>query len=131
MRAIVERIVSTDTEPSVVEFSTDIGRGLAIWAGANPPRLGTPLDFEIDVDVELAIGVNCERTAAAAATIGFDGASVRFTCFVESVEPDRVVFLRFAESWLAMAESDGSVGAGDWIRCDLPARALRLWPIGY
>ncbi len=130
MRAVIERVVTSDADGTIVEFASDVGRGAAVWAGGSSPRLATTMDFEIDVDVVLADGVNCHSAAPSSAAIVFDGVTVRFTCLVESVDPDRVVVLRFAVNWLSMAESDGSVRAGDWIRCVLPARALRITPIG-
>jgi hypothetical protein len=99
----------------LVHFVTSLGSGWAEWSESDP-AVFTEYEVELDIEEELVWGDTICEVAKQKAAIFYDNDRWTIQGWLESIEPDGLIFLRLGDS-LAILETAGKAPApGAFVR---------------
>lgn len=112
---------------TVVNFSSDIGDGVATWVGANKPAKNYEYDVEIDIDKSIDQVINSSNKNEEQFSISLQGGSTLMNGEVQSVDEDGMAYFRLSQDCLIMIElGDSKVKDGDWISLNLQCEDIEV-----
>ncbi len=120
------RITITDIRElegsSIVTFECDLGKGAARWKNPRArAKVAHKYDVEIDLELTLRIGDNCQVSSERVPRISLEGNSVIVVGSVDGIDVDGMVYLRLAPDCLVMVETDGdAVREAMWLEIVAP-----------
>lgn len=128
MKVKVVDVDRSDPHCVLVCFECRAGVGAAVWSEDEAPVVGNRYGVELDIDTTLTS--EHKVVGGGAPTLKVDGRDVFFDVWVDSVDPDGVIYLRLALDALVMVESSGGIAPGDRLRFGCRARDVSLTVIG-
>jgi hypothetical protein len=113
-------------------FSSNIGSGAGFWAGKSMPFIKSSYDVEIDIDSKFEEGISAFISSNSNNAIMLDGDYLVLNGTIDSIDEDRMVFLRMSLDCLFMIEGGNyKFKVGDWITFKTKISKVKIWPIGY
>lgn len=97
MKVTVLSITQSDSENSIVEFSTSVGNGLAHWRG-QPTIKGQTHDVEVDIEDDFFWGKNITPSTKSSASIDSRKGDIYVTAKLISSEDDGLAIVKIENS---------------------------------
>jgi hypothetical protein len=104
----------------VVNFSSNVGDGIATWISETKPVKNYQYDVEIDIEQPVDQLWNTGNENEGQYSIALEDNSTLMNGMIESVEEDGMAYFRLSQDCLIMIESgDSNVKSGDWVNLNI------------